>query len=122
VTAALPCGDRAAQTAAPGLRLYVLDGSVDLRAKTGTVTGTLYAGTPEALTPITLPRTARTVRVTDVVQSNGALRIAGVIDDSSQLSRGESPLVEITVDRSKGIAQAQFFGTDVSMRLEEVTR
>lgn len=106
----------------PAYASYVLDGNVDLLAKTGTVSGTLYAGAPEAMSPIIFPGTARTVRVTDVQQSGGLLRIQGVIDDSSQLHSGESPLVQIMIDRSKGLAQAQFFGTDVSMRLQEASR
>ncbi len=106
----------------PAYASYVLDGSVDLLSKTGTVTQALYAGAPETISQIVLPGTARTVRVTDVLQSDGLLRITGVVDDLSQLHRGESPTVEIMLDRSKGQVQAQFFGTNVSMRLEDASR
>ncbi len=103
----------------PAYASYVLDGRVDLRAKTGVVTRTLYAGAPDAMSAIAFPGTKRAIRVTDVQQSDGLVRIVGVVDDSSQLLKGETPTVEVTLDRSKGLAWAQFFGNAVTMRLEE---
>jgi hypothetical protein len=46
------------------------------------------------------------------------VRITGRVDDPSQLLKGESPMAEITLDRSKSLAWAHFFGGEVTMRLK----
>lgn len=106
----------------PAYASYVLDGQVDLRTKTGTITRVLYAGAPDAMSSISFPGVTRTVRVTGLEQSDGLIRITGMVDDRSKLLKGESPAVELVISRSQKRAWAQFFGTEVSMRLVEATR
>ncbi len=101
---------------------YVLEGRVDVMAKSGVVTKTLFAGPPEVKSTIALPGLTRTVRLTDVSESNGTLQIKGVMDDRTQLMAGESSTVSIVIDRVRGTAKAQFFETGVSMRLEDAGR
>ncbi len=103
----------------PAYASYVLDGRVDLIAKSGVVHSRLFAGAPGAMSTIVFPGTERLVRVTDVQQSNGSITISGVVERPSQLGNGEDPNVAIVVNRSQGLAWARFFGTDVSMRLED---
>ena len=48
----------------------------------------------------------------------GELRITGEIAQPTTLLKGESPSFSMVVDRSTGIAQADFLGTTVLMRLD----
>jgi len=105
----------------PAYASYILEGQVDLQAKSGAITRTLYAGAPDAMSAITFPGVKRTVRVTGLEQSDGLIRIRGLVDDPSQLLKGESSTVEVVVNRAQGLAWAQFFGTEVSMRLEDAS-
>lgn len=105
----------------PAYASYVYDGQVDLHAKTGTLTRALYAGAPDAMSSISFPGVTRTVRVTGLQQADGLIRITGMVDDPSQLMKGESPAVGLVMDRGQKRAWAQFFGTEVSMRLVEAT-
>jgi len=106
----------------PAYASYVLEGHVNLKAKSGTITRTLYAGAPDAMSAITFPGVTRTVRLTSLEQSDGLIRIKGNVDDRSQLLKGETASVEIVVNRSQGRAWAQFFGTEVTMELVETPR
>ncbi len=106
----------------PAYASYVLEGKVDLGAQSGTVTSKVFAGAPEAMSPIEWPGLGRTVRVTKVANSSGVIRIMGVADSSSKLLKGENPTLEVVIDRSQGRAWGDFFGTTVSMRLEEAVR
>jgi hypothetical protein len=106
----------------PAYASYVLEGQVDLAAKSGTVTRSLYAGAPDAMSAIAFPGLTRTVRVTSVEQADGTIRIKGSVDDRSQLLKGETATVEIRVDRPQRKAWAQFFGTAVTMELVDTTR
>jgi hypothetical protein len=45
--------------------------------------------------------------------------ITGEIAEKSDLLQGESQNFRIQVDRSAGVAQADFFGSSVVMRLDE---
>jgi hypothetical protein len=103
----------------PAYASYVLEGKVNLAAKSGTITRKLYAGAPDAMSAIAFPGLTRTVRVTSLLQSDGTIQIKGSIDDRSQLLKGETASVEIVVDRAQGKARAQFFGNRVTMALVE---
>ncbi len=102
----------------PAYASYVIEGDVNIAAKTGRLAKSVYAGAPGAMSGIVFPGTVRTVRVTDVQRSGDTLRIAGVIDDQSNLLKGESPEMTIVVDRLQGTARANFLGSPVLMRLE----
>jgi hypothetical protein len=102
----------------PAYASYVLEGRVNLQTKSGVMTRSLMAGAPEAMSEIAFPGVARSATVSNVRVTDRVVRITGRIDDPAQLLKGERPTAEITLDRSKGLAWAQFFGSDVTMRLE----
>ena len=102
----------------PAYASYVLEGRVNLRKKSGVMSRSLVAGAPQAMSTIAFPGVARSATVTSVRVTDRVVRITGRIDNPAQLLKGESPVAEITLDRSKGLAWAQFFGSDVTMRLE----
>jgi hypothetical protein len=106
------------KTPLPHYASLVIEGSVDLTGGSGTVTKTLYAGAPDAMSVITLPGTARLIRVTGVKKFGNRLKIAGTIDGEGKLARGEKRSVSILIDRASQIAQADFMGTEVLMRIE----
>jgi len=101
----------------PAYASYVLEGSVNLASRTGLVSRTVLAGAPDAMSDIALPGLSQTIRVTDVRPAGGALRIQGIVSDRFQVRRGESPTVEILVDRLRGIVRAPFFGSIVTLNL-----
>jgi len=45
--------------------------------------------------------------------------ISGEILQRAQLLKGESPTFKIQIDRSAGLAQADFLGSSVVMRIDE---
>jgi len=91
----------------PSYASYVLDGYVDVARKTGILTRTVLAGHPGATSEIALPGLARTVKITDVQRMGNMLHLQGVIVDRSQLSPGESPDMDIRIDRMGGVVWAQ---------------
>ena len=104
--------------ALPSYASYVVEGNVDLAARSGVVARTVYAGYPGAMTTTALPRLTQVVRVTDVRESAGYVDITGVVDDRSQLSPGEDPVMQLRVDRSRGVAWTRFHGQQVELRLQ----
>jgi hypothetical protein len=102
----------------PAYASYVLEGRVNLKTKSGVMTQSLMAGAPEAMSPIAFPGVARSATVSNVRITDQVVRITGRVDDPSQLLKGESPMAEITLDRSKSLAWAHFFGGEVTMRLK----
>jgi|SRR5579859_260438 len=102
----------------PSYASYVVEGHVNLVARSGVVTKRLIAGGPEDMSAIALPGLSRIVRVTDVREANNGLHITGVVDDRSQLQRGESATVEFHVDRDQGALHTDFVGHAVELRLE----
>lgn len=101
----------------PSYATQIIDGRVDLAHGTGLVTSRVVAGHPEDPSFVGLPGLSRIVRITSVVTDDHRLRLRGQIDDRSQLRRGESPNVEITIDRKRGLVQAPFVGRNVEHRL-----
>lgn len=103
----------------PEYASYVIEGHVDIRARTGQVAKSLYAGAPDAMSGIVFPGTARAIRVTDVQQTGDKLLMSGEIAQPTTLLKGESPAFSIMVDRAQGLAEADFLGSKVLMRLDE---
>jgi hypothetical protein len=102
----------------PNYASYVIEGHVNLDSNSGVITKSVFAGAPEAMSTIALPGMSRIARITNVVEQAGVLRITGVVDDRSQLGRGESPTFTVLIDRSLGTAKADFFGDSVTLMLE----
>jgi len=101
----------------PAYASYVIEGRVDLAARTGRLTKKLYAGPPEGMSGVTWPGMTRTLQVTDVRQSGSVVEIAAVVDDPSTLRPGETGSVAIRVDGARSVAEADFLGTALSLRL-----
>ena len=95
-----------------------MEGRVDLKTRSGTVTKAVFAGDPEAMSAIALPGHSRIVRVIGVQQLNRTIHIKGVIDTKSRLLKNESPNVEIVLDPAAGVGRTHFLGTEVPLRLE----
>ena len=99
----------------PNYASYVIEGHVNLDARTGVITRSVFAGAPETMSTVALPGMSRIARITDVVEEAGLLRITGVVNDRSQLRRGESPTFTVFMDRSLGTVKAEFFGNSVTL-------
>jgi hypothetical protein len=104
----------------PSYATQIVEGTVDLASESGLVTSRVLAGYPGATSDIGLPGLARVIRVTGVNAQGERLRLRGVIEDRSQLRPGESPQVEIVVDRTRGLVQAPFMGQQFELELAEV--
>lgn len=102
----------------PAYASYVIEGSVDTRGRTGTLVKSIYAGAPDAMSGIAFPGTVRSVRVTSVRESGNWVVIGGEITQPSSLLRGESPEFNIRIDRTNGVAHADFLGHKVLMQLD----
>jgi hypothetical protein len=102
----------------PTYASYVIEGSVNIRARTGSLAKSLHAGAPDAISGVVFPGTARAILITDVRQMGDEVRISGRIAESVMLLKGETPVFNMVVNRSSGIAQADFLGTTVVMRLD----
>lgn len=103
----------------PGYATHVVEGSVDLTRGDGLITTRVLAGRPEATSAIGLPGLSRLIRVTRVTRDGSRVRLNGVIEDRSQLVRGESPEVEVLIDRSLGTVQAPFLGRTTELELTD---
>ena len=102
----------------PSYASYVIEGTIDLRTHSGVAIKNVFAGPPEVMSSIALPGLSRTIRITEVEDSGSVLRLRGVVDDRSQLRRGENPNVDITVDSGRGAASSSFMNSEVSLKLE----
>ena len=101
----------------PSYATYVVEGSVNLSTGLGLITSRVLAGHPGALSEIGLPGLGRIVRVVGVERQGSEVRLRGVIEDRSQLQPGESPQVELIIDRQQGTVQAPFVGRTVALTL-----
>jgi hypothetical protein len=102
----------------PAYATYVLEGHVDLTARTGVITKTVFAGDAQATSTVALPGLSRVIRITDVENLGGSFRIAGVIDDRSQLQRGESRTVDVFIDPAQHIARTKLLNSELLLHLE----
>jgi hypothetical protein len=134
VTAALPVVGNVAQTSDPDLfgvhatlgmpqpplpsyATYVLEGTLDLARGAGLLTSRVVAGHPGDPSEIGLPGLTRIIKVTRVAVNGPLLTVSGVIEDRSQLVAGESPQVEMTIDRARGTVLAPFGERVVTLNL-----
>lgn len=97
---------------------FVVDGTVNLDRGTGTVTKSLYAGAPEAMSTILFPGTMRSIRVTGIQRSGDTVNIAGVVVGEPKLGPREKGIVSIVINQSEKTAQADFLGTAVVLRVQ----
>jgi len=102
----------------PSYASYVIEGTVDLRTRSGIATRNVFAGPPEAMSTIALPGLSRTIRITEVEDSGNVTRLRGVVDDRSHLHRGENPNVDITIESRRGAAKSSFMRSVVSLKLD----
>jgi hypothetical protein len=103
----------------PAYATQIVEGRVDLRSGTGLVTSRVLAGSPTDTGLVGLPGLSRVIRITSVHEDEGRLRLHGVVEDRSQLRRGESAKVEIVVDRKSGAVHAPFIGTRLEHELTQ---
>lgn len=102
----------------PAYATYVFAGHVDLSSHSGVITKTVFAGDPQVTSTVAMPGLSRIIRITNVENLGGSFRIVGVIDDRSQLQRGESRSVELLLDPAQSVARTKLFGSDLTLRLE----
>jgi hypothetical protein len=102
----------------PSYASYVLDGYIDPARKTGTLTRTVLAGHPDAISAIALPGLSQTVQVTDVRLIGSQILVRGVIVDRSQLGAGEGSDLEITIDRKAGVVWTKSGTNEMKLDLQ----
>jgi hypothetical protein len=105
------------QAPLPSYATYVIDGTVDLVAGTGTLASRVLAGHPDSQSNIGLPGLGRIIAVTRVEERGSQLTLRGLVQDRSQLQPGESPEVTLVVDRARGVLQAPFGRETVELKL-----
>jgi hypothetical protein len=101
----------------PNYATYIVEGTVNLATGTGLVTSRMLAGHPGAQSEIGLPGLTRIIRVVAVEKQGSILNLRGVVEDRSQLQPGESPQIEMVVDRERGVVNAPFVGRPVTLKL-----
>jgi hypothetical protein len=101
----------------PSYASYVIEGDVGLDTGLGTVTKTLYAGGPDAMSDVVLPGLTRTVRITGVTSRGATIVVQGRSENAKVLLPGENPVVELVVDKTRREVRADLFGSPVTMRL-----
>ena len=94
----------------PSYATQQVDGSVDLIAGTGLVTSRVLAGHPGDPSQIGLPGLSRVYKVSKVDVEGKRVRLHAIVEDRSQLRRGESASVEIVVDHSRNLVHLPFVG------------
>jgi hypothetical protein len=50
------------------------------------------------------------IRVTNIRQVGGIWHLTGVVDERSQLQQGEDPIVELQLDRERGVVLTRLVG------------
>ena len=102
----------------PTYATFVVEGDLDLDRRTGTVTKTLYAGSPEAMSKIIFPGTTRSISVTDLEESGSTIRIRGMVDETPVLGPREKREMWMTIDPQRKLAEADFLGTPLVLKLQ----
>ena len=103
----------------PAYCSYVIEGTLDLVQRAGSLTEQMYAGFPTgtSTTRTAWPGFARTIKVSSVRQSGGVVTVKGVVSDGSSLLRGESSDFQMVIDRDKRVAQGQFLGYAINLTI-----
>jgi hypothetical protein len=96
---------------------YVITGTVNVSNGTGTITKYVYGGPPESMTNI--PLLARTVRVSGVSNQGNVWHITGVVENQTQLQKGEETSFELVLDGTSSLAHSTFFGSPILLKLEK---
>jgi hypothetical protein len=99
----------------PAYATQVVEGTVDVGRQSGLISSTIFAGGGGG--GVAIPGLGRSVRVTNVNEVGHTLHVTGVIDDHSVLAAGESPFVQLSVDRARGVAVANVHGHAVELTL-----
>jgi hypothetical protein len=102
----------------PTYATFVVEGTLNRDRGTGTVTKSLYAGSPDAMTKILFPGTERSIRVTRFEESGDLMHIGGVVEGIEQLGPRERRAVTLTIDRGNRLAHADFLGTNVVLHVQ----
>jgi hypothetical protein len=101
----------------PSYATYMIEGTLNLAKGSGVLVSRVLAGHPDSEGEIGLPGLSRVIRVLNVASRGSLITVHGVVEDRSQLQPGESPELEIAIDRQKGIMQAPFGGRSVTLTL-----
>jgi hypothetical protein len=105
------------QAPLPSYATYVVEGALDLASRSGVIASRVLAGHPDARSEIGLPGLGRIITVTGIQERGNQLTIHGVIEDRSQLQRGESAQVDLVLDRARGVIQAPLGGRSVTLTM-----
>src|SRR5689334_20062574 len=89
----------------PSYATYMIEGTLNLAKGSGVLISRGLAGHPDSESDSGLPGLGRVIRVQSVDVRSDLLTVRGVGEDRSQRQTGESPDVEIVVDRKKGTMQ-----------------
>ena len=103
----------------PSYASYVIEGHVNLTTHSGVMTKTVFAGSPLTMSTVALPGLSRIMRITDVQELGGTFHVTGVVDDRSQLQKGESATFELFIDPAQRLARTSILGSFLLLRLEE---
>jgi hypothetical protein len=101
----------------PSYATQIVEGTVDLSTGTGLVTSRVLAGHPGDPSMVGLPGTGRVMRITSATREGSVYKLQGLVEDRSQLVRGESHRVEIVVDPRRKVVHAPFAGRQKSLTL-----
>ena len=101
----------------PSYATHIVEGTVDLTAGTGLVTSRVLAGHPGEPSLVGLPGLSRVFNITNVDVDGKRYRLRGIVEDRSQLQRGESPNVEIVVDQARKLVHVPFAGQPSALPL-----
>ncbi len=101
----------------PSYASYVVEGGVNLAARTGVITKTVFAGHPDEVSNLALPGLTRMLRVTGVEVAGPVVNVTGEVMDPSTLLAGEKATVDLRIDRSAGTLRTEFLGKEVELKL-----
>jgi hypothetical protein len=101
----------------PSYATHLVDGTIDLAAGSGVVTSRVVAGHPDDVSMIGLPGLSRVIKISKVDVDGKSYRLRGVVEDRSQLRRGESANVEIIVDQARNLVHLPFAGRPTTLPL-----
>ena len=101
----------------PSYATHLVEGTIDLERGSGVVTTRVVAGHPEGMSGVGLPGLGRIIRIDSVAADGGRYRLGGVVEDRSQLRRGESAEVELVVDTKRRVVHAPFLEQQVTLPL-----
>jgi len=101
----------------PSYATHVVEGTVDLAKGSGLVNSRVLAGHPGEPSIVGLPGLSRVYTITGIETDGPVYRLRGMVEDRSQLLRGESATVEILVDQQKKLVHLPFSGNPSTLTL-----